>query len=542
MSGPPAGRQLFTTVGETDMGLLFPLKLANQVAFFTTDMPGLTCRAHELRDFFHILKVDDWRIITGREPAEWKEGIQKLAGAAEEIVLSGLRRGLFEPNSVVSIHDVFVRRDRAILDDLKKHFDSFELYALGVASLAEAGLVNRRLFEAAPAERYRNVLFLILDNLVTASLDFFDPFPGASDICRYPERWPGVLLWDAHANSLFLPLDAAMAVLETWAARAVPKDLGAAKNHIREPPTSAVRLLHLSDFHCGRQQTAKNQVHLLSSIADEFKEKYDKIIISGDLFDSPWIWKWREFDNFRQMIRITTKHKPLVIPGNHDLRIRGNMLWKIGAWFRPAAELEWSMLEADEKLKCLFFSFNSAKKGNFARGEVLPEDLVDAGAEYQILAHENPDIRNWLRVAIVHHHPFSFDAAAEGWTANMIKRVGLKEGDLVDMDHSQRFVNWCADRGVQLILFGHRHVPRKITQLVAVGDEDQRTNVTITAIGCGTSLGAEGAPLSFNIVSWDPDARRWGAVFYMDEHGGGFKKVRGVSLEIDPVSRHLPAA
>jgi hypothetical protein len=57
-------------------------------------------------------------------------------------------------------------------------------------------------------------------------------------------------------------------------------------------------------------------------------------------------------------------------------------------------------------------------------------------------------------------------------------------------------------------------------------------DVLITEIGCGTSLGAEGAALSFNIVTWDPARQRWGAEFYLDENGGGFNKVRATSLEV----------
>jgi hypothetical protein len=212
--------------------------------------------------------------------------------------------------------------------------------------------------------------------------------------------------------------------------------------------------------------------------------------------------------------------------GAHDMRIKGNVLWKIGSVLRPAGELEWKALEADSKLKCLFFSFNSAKGGNFARGEVKDDDLFDVATDFQTLAKERPEIRDWLRIAIVHHHPFEFDADAEDWTAKMLKKLHIPSGTLVDMNNSDRFVKWCLKRGVQLILFGHRHVQRLITL------RDLKNHVLITAIGCGTSLGAEGLPLSFNIVTWSPETQRWGAEFYLDQSGGGFEKVRSTSLEI----------
>jgi hypothetical protein len=107
------------------------------------------------------------------------------------------------------------------------------------------------------------------------------------------------------------------------------------------------------------------------------------------------------------------------------------------------------------------------------------------------------------------------------------------------MNESDRFVRWCLKKKIQLVLFGHRHVQRNITltETMPAGTN----HVLLTAIGCGTSLGAEGLPPSFNIVTWNPDTQRWGAEFYLDESGSGFEQVRATSLEID-VLQHLPAA
>lgn len=129
------------------------------------------------------------------------------------------------------------------------------------------------------------------------------------------------------------------------------------------------------------------------------------------------------------------------------------------------------------------------------------------------------------------------------WTAKMLEKLHIPEGSLVDMDESDRFVTWCLKRGIQLILFGHRHVQRNITLNKTIREfgTSNINEVLITAIGCGTSLGAEGRPLSFNIVTWNPDSQRWGAEFYLDESGSGFERVRATSLEIGAL-QHLPAA
>jgi hypothetical protein len=543
------------------MELQFPIRLTNHAAYFTTRASSLSCPVNQLLDFFRILCGGGWHLINGRKFQEWQE-IDMLArlslGIVERYLGELVRRyravqassetvisidDVLHFETIISINDVF-RNDVGTLYALKQLLGSFKLFVLGVAGREESPRVAELLRAAAIRFEYefRDVLFLIPDSSEEGqrNLDFFNPVPGAAEICLYPERWPGLLLWEQSGESLFAPLESGMPHLAELAGGLPFKNV---KRYLPHAPTrKGVRLLHLSDLHCGTRHTAKKQAYLLSAIKDVFSEKYDRIIITGDLFNSPWTWKWREFENFRQMIRMVTNHDPILIPGNHDLRYRGTMVWRLGSMIRADGELEWKRLELDEENKCIFFCFNSAKKGNFARGEVVEDDLFDAGSEYQVIAARKPEIRNWLRIAIVHHHPYKFDMKAEGWTARILEKLHIPEGRLVDMSESERFVTWCADRGVQLILFGHRHVQRRIAQRIRVRDGTNIEDVALTAIGCGTSLGAEGLPLSFSIVSWDPIGQRWGTEFYMDAHGGGFKQAtpeRVSSFEIDPLSRTL---
>src|SRR6185436_3446850 len=102
----------------------------------------------------------------------------------------------------------------------------------------------------------------------------------------------------------------------------------------------------------------------------------DRVVITGDLFDSPFKRKWQAFENFRASLRLVTNHEPVIIPGNHDCRIVGNKLWSLGNSYKYISELGAKRLDQDSKLKCIFFCFNSSKSGNFAEGEVLDEDLV----------------------------------------------------------------------------------------------------------------------------------------------------------------------
>jgi 3',5'-cyclic AMP phosphodiesterase CpdA len=277
------------------------------------------------------------------------------------------------------------------------------------------------------------------------------------------------------------------------------------------------------------------QDYLLSVISDQLAGRFDRVVITGDLFDSPWKRKWQAFETFRTSLRLITRTDPIVIPGNHDNRIAGNSIWRFGTSSRYIAELEARKLHPDPELKCLFFCFNSSKAGNFARGEVTEDDLFRLATEYHVLSGQNKPVKDWLRIGLVHHHPFKFNAEAEGATAKFLKEMRIPEGSLLDMDSSERFVGWCADRGVQLILHGHRHVQRKMSQVVPVQQNGGIKAVRVTALGCRTSLEAEGVPATYNLVTWDPNSQRWSTTFYRDRSAGGFKEVRAISSTLDPL-------
>lgn len=546
------------------MGMQFPLRYTNLVAYFTTDLPDIEAGVDDLRGFFSMLQTDEWRLLTSAPDDRWPNAIRSLAGASLEVlarkiktgdeVTTDLREARFRvardktslslDKPVARISEVF-SSNREILEQLHLLFRGLhEVFVLGVASGAEdAQKVNQFLRDLLYGLRDSpSMLFLLPDAYFEGPLDFLDPFPGASKMCASPERWPGVLLWNKFGVNLFLPLPVASSLLRatnflSFFAGQRSRDVETQIESAYMPPQSArrhIRILHLSDLHFGTDYAARNQDYLLAVIQSELRGKFDRIVITGDLFDSVWARKWRAFESFRTNLRLLTTRDPIVIPGNHDMRIAGNRLWRFGESYRYVSQLGGTPIYADTDLQCLFFCFNSARGGNFARGEVIEDDLIASGTEYQVLAGRNPEISDWLRVALVHHHPFKFDTAAESMTARLLEVFGIPEGDVVDMDKSERFVQWCANRGIQLILHGHRHVQRKISQLVPVQIATALAAYQVTAIGCGTSLGAEGYPKSFNLITWDHRSQRWSAAFYLDQSGGGFKQVRVTSTTADP--------
>ena len=93
------------------------------------------------------------------------------------------------------------------------------------------------------------------------------------------------------------------------------------------------------------------------------------------------------------------------------------------------------------------------------------------------------------------------------------------------MTHEE-FLSWCVGRRVPLVLHGHKHVARYKKALVEWKHGPAREWREVTAVGCGTSLGAEGRPLSYNVLEWLPSARKWSASFFSDPGlGAGFEEV-----------------
>lgn len=83
------------------------------------------------------------------------------------------------------------------------------------------------------------------------------------------------------------------------------------------------------------------------------------------------------------------------------------------------------------------------------------------------------------------------------------------------------FLSWCAERGVSLILHGHKHVPHHVQATISAGSREH----SMVVVGCGSTTGAEARPLCYDVVALNPENGRWGVTFYEDASnaGAGFR-------------------
>jgi hypothetical protein len=499
----------------------FSMRFTNILGFFTTGMEEILVHPPDLLNFFLCLENrQSWF-------AEYPNAGESRLAAAAFAARGELQERMRDDSNEMPLTELL---SRARIIQIKGAVHRWHTFALAVARHPEE---MDELRESLTAWSSGQTLIVIpsLPGDQVSDLRFDSPFQGVSDIVRYQERWPGALIWNVLGESVFISLTDLPRVFAMVDSRELGDVTSTTLLRLRDIVNkvtvlpAGIRLLHLSDLHFGTVQSDSAQDYLLSCIGSEFKGKFDRIVITGDLVDSPWRRHMKRFKHFLTTLRLIAKDDPILVLGNHDVRIKGNAVWRFGRLVRAYEDIPQSLIVEDSRAECLFFCFNSSKLGNFAKGEVSSEDLTAMAAEYQTRLTQRPNLRSFLRVAVVHHHPFSFDSKAEGWTERVMSECGISDAMVVDMEKSERFVQWCADRGAQLILFGHRHVQREITRVIQTSDV-RAGNVRVTAIGCGTSLGAEMRPKSFNIVSWDPNARRWGAEFFIDRHGGGFKPIR----------------
>ena len=243
------------------------------------------------------------------------------------------------------------------------------------------------------------------------------------------------------------------------------------------------------------------------------------MVVTGDLFDSPTPNAATQFLNFRNgLTRMAKGSAPVVITGNHDQRLKG----LFGADYSEIDRLGTQKLVVDDASEMLFICFNSSVRGSFARGHITKSQFRQVGGEFRNALAANKRLKQYLPIVLVHHHPYSFDVEPETWVQRMLRLVGMKEEKLLELKDAEELHSWCADWRIGTILHGHKHQARYEARQVSGTDGSE---LLLTAIGCGSSLGAEGSPASYNLLRWDSRSRKWVASFYQSANGGAFREM-----------------
>jgi len=296
-----------------------------------------------------------------------------------------------------------------------------------------------------------------------------------------------------------------------------PREIDAVLRSYR-PRRTHQSLLHLSDLHFGVPGVSDKEAYL-SARLHEIAPTMSRVVITGDLFNNPKREEATAFHNFRVSLSRLTGKNTIVISGNHDQKWYEVGKSKLG----ELANLEWSKLVIDDEMQCVFFCFDSSRDADLSRGKVTTKQMVDVATLFETTAVTQPDVRKYLHVALIHHHPFSFETSQESWLQQLLSKFGLTDEYFLRMENGDEFVTWRAKRGIPLVLHGHKHVQRHVKKGVTYQEGRGKLRRDVISVGCGTSLDVEDYPLSYNVLGWDPVSKCWSTEVFADSgDGSGF--------------------
>ncbi len=501
------------------MGYYFSPEHANLIAYLTvgggaaprterltleTFLRSLTSE-DEPNIFFAGIREHFERLISSNQ--NWKQAIEKTAKKLIELLPPGPHEAIIESNDVCRI-----------LDALKPFFAGYDLYALVLQSSEQYRDQKAADFFQEAARSSRGYGLILTTPPGPNFLNVLDPFPPLRTLAENPIVAPAVIFWTRLGGTCALPLDEAKVMYRNELLDHLPLGVGIIDQIIRGHARAAQtkRILHMSDLHFGQPEASRRRSYLKGHLATIVKD-VDRVVITGDLFDEPDGDLKGEFDEFRSDVERMTDHEVIVVPGNHDARWHGNVVLGFGKNFEQLAKLRWSPVVVDDDLNAVFFCFNSAEGGEFAKGRVSEEQRLAQGTLFDNLRRKRPAIEGYLRIALVHHHPYTYSTAPTAWYEKRLAAVSKREDAFVAFENADEFIKWCASRRISLILHGHKHQPHQIPCHIDLYDSVHDMMV----IGCGSTTGVEDTPMRYVVLNYDPWAKRWGAVFYQDVAGDG---------------------
>jgi calcineurin-like phosphoesterase family protein len=504
------------------MGAIFKLGHANIMAYVTSRSFGPPrVPRQDLAEFLEMLAYQAQEYLIperGFEP--WPE---QIAAVARESL--GRLREMPGPQDLPMVPPPAVGR---LLENLRSEFADYPLYALAVGADERLRAVARSL---ATAPMYGQLLVLIPEHGTNErNLEVLDPVPAFSGALHSAPDWPGFQFWTQTGASAFARLDEADKLVRRL--RDVMRNGRGARPFPPFPSNSGFeyvlrewsrqtarryrRLLHLSDLHFGTTDASENQA-LLDAELREVVQSVDRVVITGDLFNTPKKNYATLFTNFKNNItHLAGGREPISITGNHDQR----MIGLFGEDYKQAALIGSRKIVVDDQCEMVFVCFNSSESGRLARGRITKSQFRQLGGDYRTLTAARPELKGYLPIVLVHHHPFSFDVPPETLVQRALAAVGLRDESFLAMVDADDLHRWCLDWNIKTILHGHKHKARYMEREIAKGG----SRINLTAIGCGSSLGAEGAPVSYNMLEWDPGTQRWIVSFLESVNGGAFRE------------------
>jgi hypothetical protein len=289
------------------MGASFRLEHANIMAYVTsrTGAAPRLLRRH-LLGYLEAIAFNPREYLIPEEGFDdWPDEISSVAKEAME----ALSRSRSEKEETVS-----PTRVERVLDPLRSQFSDYPLYALAIGRDER---VRERARRFARQPMYGQMLVLIPEHERSlTNFEVLDPVPVFSRALHSIQKWPGFLFWTTNGVSTFAGSDEAEELVGELRSRAEPgrrprrrwPEFGSVvgfddvlRRHASRSRRHSRRLLHLSDLHFGTRHALENQ-SLLEAELEEVVTEVDRVVITGDLIDSPKKEHATLFANFKNRL------------------------------------------------------------------------------------------------------------------------------------------------------------------------------------------------------------------------------------------------
>ena len=372
-------------------------------------------------------------------------------------------------------------------------------------------------------------LILQLDYMPPGDFALDNVFPAFKVALANATRWPGVLIWSAFEDSVFLsverselnPIRQLRWIFSNLSTMPGVPNLELLKNqNVREfGPRNVSRrkplqIIHLSDLHIG-SKTARRRMgrikQLISSVSDELGDDALTVpVVTGDIMDTPKKSNFDDVQTFLDFLHNVGTQDAITVIGNHDVRRDG---WLMPD-YRQALRFDQKKLTWIEEANVGLLSVNSVRKGSLARGKIGEREFLDLGAA---IDRERKRRGSGIIVALLHHHPIPVDVPDwyhKNWYERLLGGSFAKTEALEDSD---QFIEFLKTRGIRAVLHGHKHIPRA----------DEHEGIAI--IDCGSTVGKvetkeEGTTyISMNVITVDTETNKLTCRMRAERiPGGGF--------------------
>ncbi|NEH47446.1 hypothetical protein GR210_01390 [Rhizobium leguminosarum] len=510
------------------MGFQFSIEHAGIVSYLTivkSDIPVVE-NAVFISFFGSLADVNrhgEPRLISRGE--RWIKSINQIALATFHSVTEALDD---EPGDGLVEPDVFLK----FVNPLLEYFRGYELYALILTSEDIADKQARAFFEYGARASGGRGLFLLPDGKPTdftrcrsdeneLQITFLDPDPIIQMMATAPVARPSVLFWTASGAACILPISEARAAYDAEFGPALQQGNGNVDLLLRKASEKLKykRILHLSDLHLGsaplirKKNNLKQHLRNLHSRTGDF----DRIVITGDMFDNPDQDASAIFDELRMDLGSLSKQDAIVVPGNHDCRWHGNQYLGLGTNYQYIVDAGYSPIIVDPNIRTVFFCFNSSELGDYARGGISDNQRLARVGLFDHIRTRDSVIDSYLRVALIHHHPVAYSPEPLNLFDKMAATIFGRGDALIELQDAPSFLNWCASMKISVILHGHKHIPFNRAKYIKTNGRYHPMRV----VGCGSSTGKGNTPMSYDIINLDPDNGILTVSFWRDTSGDG---------------------